>query len=479
MSSKSVPIRRLTPAQNRLIIEIQLLFFLFGLLLMIAGGLRIGIEFVEQIFGTNTEKFKEGIADLVTGKTFTSVPVLLVAIAVFLVGYGLWWSMAALGAKEPPAWHAGRNSLVVLLAVQVGTIFITLWLRSQLLVYVAPLIALIAGFTLWLLVRFSQPDLRLILGAERIARTSPRFAWWFYAIVVFATSTLTVLGLVYAVLTDRIELPLPDVQPGELLYTTTFDSYNDEWDLYNSSKETAQVVVDETGNRRLVLTMVFDKPIWDGIFSLLDRKFRDFDIRLATHQLQSDPNHDNRLGIIFRYRDNKHYYAFEISGDGYYRVVKVEPSDDPNQDAVTEISAWNRTTIPRADQFEPPFPTLVRPGSGNPITTIRDAMNEIRIIARGDKFWFFVNGQPMMLCLKGSTLNSTWSTPTTCAQGNIASYMFQDDDYKQGKIGVLIGHSPNSEFDYPVSIAFDNIVVLGPPSQIAIPNIETSSNSTP
>ena len=38
-------------------------------------------------------------------------------------------------------------------------------------------------------------------------------------------------GLVLAVMTDVIELPVEHPEPGELLFVTTFDDFNDEWDI--------------------------------------------------------------------------------------------------------------------------------------------------------------------------------------------------------------------------------------------------------
>lgn len=473
MASNSIPARRLTPGQNRFILAVQLLFFLSGLLLMVAGGTRVGIEFSEQLFGLNSDTFKDGIANWF-GDTYTSFPILVIGGIAFLVGFGLWWGFTALGAKEPPAWHAGRNGLLALIGMLAALIAVTLWIRSQWLVFVVPSVVLVASLTVWMLIRFSQPDFRLVLGAERITRRPSRYAWILYAAIVIAISTLTVLGLVHAVLTDRIELPLPDVDAGELLYTTTFDSYNDEWDVYDSSKESAQIVPDESANNQLLITMAFDEAETNGIYSLLNRKFRDFDIRVTTTQLQSDEVYDNRLGIIFRYRDDQHYYAFEISGDGYYRLVKIEPSEKEGEDPVTIISTWNQTTIIPDDQFEPPYPTLIRPGSSNEIVEARDRMNEIRIIGKGDKFWFYINGQPMLLCLKGETLNSMWAGPEGCVEGNVATYVFEDDEYKQGKLGFFVGNTRNSNFEFPISIAFDDVIILGPPSRITVPAIQDS-----
>lgn len=473
MDSKNSAIRPLSPPQNRLIIGLQLLFFVAGLWLMLIGGVRVAVEFSQQIFGLSSSRFKEGIATWV-GDTFTSLPLLVIGGAIFLAGYGLWWAMAAVGAKEPPAWQAGRNGLVTLIVTLIGMMFLTLWLRSGLLIVVAPILLLFIALAAWMFTLLSQDEFRLALGAERILRTEPRrYPWLFYGAIVIALSALTVLGLVYAVLTDRIELPLSDTEAGELLYITSFDNYNDEWDIYEGN-ESAQIIADETGNQRLVISMPVETSGSGGIFSLLNRKFRDFDVRVSTTQLQSDPSHDNRIGILFRYRDDKHYYAFEISGDGWYRLVKVE-TDDADAVKVTEVSNWGPTTSFPEDQFEPPYPTIIRPGSDNVIVDNLDAMNEIRIVGQGNQFRFYVNGQAMMLCLKGSTLNSMQRRRPTdpCVEGNEATFVYEDGEYEQGQIGFLVGNTAGSELDYPVTVAFDNVVVLGPAERLHVPDIAT------
>lgn len=463
--------RRTTPLQNRLIALIQFLFFLMGLLLMLGGGARISIEFGRELFGINTGRFKEGLANW-TGDTFTSLPVLAIAILVFGVGYNLWWSAAALGAKTPPAWHAGRNGMLASLAALAGLTGLAVWM-NRFLFYVLPTTILLGALIAVVLVRFSQPDFRLNLGAERIQRTEPRRSWLLYGVLAVAISTLTVLGLVYAVLTDAIELPLPDVGDGELLYLTTFDDYNDEWDLAAQGKYRSEVLNDEQGNPQLVLTMELDpSDAGDGFYSLLNRKFRDFDLRVTTTQLESDAVYDNRFGIIFRYRDDKNYYSFEISGDGNYRLIKAAKDDEaPNGVRVDVISEWHLTTdIRNADG--PPFNTLIRPGMENPIAQPLDAMNELRIVARGSRFWFYVNGEPLLFCLKGSRRVSMWAGAKACVEGNIPTYVFNDADYKQGKLGFFVGTTVNSDPEADVRIAFDNVVILGPPSTIVVPSLD-------
>lgn len=475
MASKNIGLRRLNAEQNRVITVTQLLFFFTGLLLFLFGIVRITLEFGETLTGVNNDALKSGVADWFTGETYTTPIVFVVGIATTMVGYGLLWAVVALGAKERPAWSAGYGGLITTLAALLLIGGLLVWLDVPYLpVFVVMLALLVIGCVL-LLMRFNQADFRLVLGAERINRQGiPTYVWVIYGAIVVGVSILSVLGLVYAVLTDVIELDLSDVPEGELIYLTSFDGFNDEWDIENATDNytSAMIEPDENSDTRLVMTLTPEAG--QGVFTLLDRTVRNFDLRVTTTQLDSDPFHDNAFGVIFGYRDDDTYYQFQISGDGYYRLVKVQPNTDDDSDAdviATEISPWHLTTNTNDDLLvNGSYPTLIRPGRYNPIDDALDTRNEIRIVVRDQKISFFINGEPMPLCLKGSRGSGMW-VGDGCVEGNIFTYTFEDEDYRQGQIGVFVDRTATSDASYPVSIAFDNIVIVGPPDQLDIPTL--------
>ncbi|KAB2866483.1 MAG: hypothetical protein F9K46_02235, partial [Anaerolineae bacterium] len=92
---------------RRLIAGTQVLFFVFGLIFLVVGGLRVALEFYGNI--------KDTVGSL-SIENITSTPTFVVGVLMALLGYGLLWSVAALGAKEPPAWHSGRNGLAGVVA---------------------------------------------------------------------------------------------------------------------------------------------------------------------------------------------------------------------------------------------------------------------------------------------------------------------------------------------------------------------------
>ncbi|MCI0710726.1 MAG: hypothetical protein L0154_11245 [Chloroflexi bacterium] len=445
MSETTSKQRNFTRAQSLQLSAMQFLFFFAGLAFLILGGARI---FLETSGGAVQEA-----AGQVIGPEFVTIPTFIGSIFLVLLGYALFWGWAALGAKEPPAWQIGRNGLIgFLVAITLMTAFVAIERPSSRVSAIIGWIGL-AGLAAFLLYRFNDLDFRLALRAERLRKREIRIFTAFNIIVVLLISSLTVLGLVYAILTDVIELPVQDPEPNELLFVTNFDNFNDEWEIY-PGRNSVEIQEDEIGNPRIVITV--DSGIRnDGVFTFVNRKFGDFDLRVTATQLQSAPDHDNRFGVIFRHRDNENYYIFEISGDGWYRLVKVKEGKDE------DISDWIPTTV-LSDDVGAVNETLIRPGRENTIGESLDASNEIRIVGRDDKFWFYVNGQLLPLCQKGDNLRSLYDEDThECVSDELAPY-FQDNDFKQGRIGLSAGYTPSSSTLDPVQIAFDNLIIVGP-----------------
>lgn len=249
------------------------------------------------------------------------------------------------------------------------------------------------------------------------------------------------LGATLGVLTDWLyEIPVHRPQPGALLYATSFDDLNDEWDRYPGSDsaqimfEAADPAVSPLAGGRLVIT--HGSPNQDEvIWSTLDRKFNDMDLRVTTLLLDG-PVDQNQFGVIFRYRDKKNFYSFRISGDGYYMLSKVK-------NGVQEVlSDWGPSDAIR---------------QGN-------AANEIRVLARGNEFRFFINGQPVQLCLKGRNKYSMWDTSQgagVCFAGGELTTVYRDSAFKQGRVALTAGTLDGSK----IAVAFDDLVIVGPEPQ--------------
>ncbi len=228
---------------------------------------------------------------------------------------------------------------------------------------------------------------------------------------------VALVALILLIRAARAESSPGAPEPGALLYATTFDDFNDEWDLYPGRKS-AQVVSGQ-------LQVNIGVPD-DGAFSWLNRNFSDFD--LTVHATQLAGPDDNGYGVIFRHQDEQHYYHFLISGDGYYQVLRRNGPDV--QADVTTISDWRRSEY---------------------INLGQDARNVIRVVGRGDHLTFYVNGHQLELCLGENAIAST------CEGGELTAVLV-DPTFIYGHVGVAA-----YTFSQPGAlIGFDNMVILGP-----------------
>jgi hypothetical protein len=218
------------------------------------------------------------------------------------------------------------------------------------------------------------------------------------------------------------------VQAGEVAYISTFDDFTDDWSLYQG-RLSAQVT---DSSLQLTADDVFKKP-----FSVTRQHWGDFDLRVHTHPAAGPLN--NGYGVIFRLQDKGNnspddddFYLFLISSDGYYQVVRSIAGDQK------ELSAW----IPSP---------LVNQGLG--------VNNTVGVVAIGDTFRFYVNDQPVQLCIPDDVTGvSTYDERRGgCIGGQMVDTLI-DASIASGKLGVAV-----QTFDEPgVVVNFDNVLVVGP-----------------
>jgi hypothetical protein len=131
-----------------------------------------------------------------------------------------------------------------------------------------------------------------------------------------------------------------------------------------------------------------------------DKRFGDFVLDVDATQV-AGPN-DNTYGVIFRYQDDRNFYRFDISGDGYFAVFKRKDG------------AWSKVQ----DYVE------------SAAVTQGNATNPLQVIAQGNQFTFNVNGETVKT--------------------------FSASDFSSGNIGLTAG----TLFENAgVHIAFDNLTV--------------------
>lgn len=211
--------------------------------------------------------------------------------------------------------------------------------------------------------------------------------------------------------------------PGELLYVSTFDAFNEEWSLYEGrlSAEAADGV----------LRLSVGEPVAFP-YSTVMLHFGDFDMTVQARAVEGPEN--NGFGIVFRQQDADNLYSFLISSDGYYQVSRIVNGDS------RELSTW----IPTSH---------VNQGIG--------AVNTLRVIGRGDEFQFFVNDQPLLLCIPDDpNAQSTYNwLDDTCVDGQMLDTLV-DDSIPTGRLGVAAQTIQGGEVG--VVVEFDNVLVYGP-----------------
>lgn len=207
--------------------------------------------------------------------------------------------------------------------------------------------------------------------------------------------------------------------PGTLLYAASFDSVQDDWEVYAGR---------------------LDASIRDGVlrvengqtdsyaFSVAAARYRDIDLRAKTVGAAGPLN--NGYGVIFRYQNPQNFYAFLVSSDGYYSVLRAADGDQH------WLSNWVDTA-------------LVNQGIG--------AENRLRVIATGDVFRFAINEQPVQVCIPTDPAAESTYVMGSCIEGAMQDAL-QDALLAEGQIGVI-----TLSFAEPDVVAeFDNIVVFSP-----------------
>jgi hypothetical protein len=207
-------------------------------------------------------------------------------------------------------------------------------------------------------------------------------------------------------------------EPGELLYIATFDRFEDEWGLQGLRLE--PVIAD--GVMRFDVNDIVRSP-----YATTKPHFSDFDLRLEARPVSGPLN--NGYGVVFRLQDPQNFYRFLVSSDGFYRVDRM--IDGVEKD----LSTWIKSPVLNA-------------GVG--------VTNWLRVVAVGEQFQFFINNQPVQLCVPDDPAGESTYFLDECVDGTMVD-MLQDDSFASGQIGPAVLTLDEKD----VVIEFDNLVVLG------------------
>jgi hypothetical protein len=105
---------------------------------------------------------------------------------------------------------------------------------------------------------------------------------------------------------------------GDVIFVDDFSTSNENWDIWEKSDESA-VSFFEDG-----LIMIVSKPNLD-IITTNNVSYPDVLIQTAAQKRLG--TNDNAYGIVCRYLNDRNYYGFLISSDGYYGIIKVFEGD--------------------------------------------------------------------------------------------------------------------------------------------------------
>jgi hypothetical protein len=212
--------------------------------------------------------------------------------------------------------------------------------------------------------------------------------------------------------------PVVSAESGAVLFASAFEDAEREWETFEgrlSSRVGGGLLKIDVGTEN---SAPFVPARWH---------FSDFDLRVAAAAVGGPV--ENGYGVVFRLRNAENYYSFIITSDGYYRLAKAVDGTE------REISTY----IP-----------------SEAILTDFGAGNTIRVQGIGDTFRFWINDEPVQLCLADDPDGASTYSGGECFGTMADSYT--DSTHGAGRIG-LIGVSG---MEPDVSVVFDNLVILQP-----------------
>jgi hypothetical protein len=213
------------------------------------------------------------------------------------------------------------------------------------------------------------------------------------------------------------------VPSGQVAYAAAFDGFEDEWTL-NDGRNNASI-----SDGRLLLNVGESGQIF---FAPTRYTFGDVDLMVETGALGGPTN--NGYGVFFRMTDASNYYSFQISSDGFYRLVRRI------NDREFEISTWIRSDL---------------------IMTEFGALNRLRVRAVGSDFQFWINDQSAFLCIPNDPNADSTYAGGACIEGTMQASVY-DPSFQVGRVALgAFTEQTQGEDAINVQVQFDNLVILG------------------
>jgi len=187
---------------------------------------------------------------------------------------------------------------------------------------------------------------------------------------------------------------IPWINQNPVLFKDDFTDQTGGWMTYQDSLSFAGY--EQSGFR--LMTDVPNYQIW----SVPGLSFRNTQIFVQARKIEGID--DNLFGLMCRYQDQAHYYAFVISSDGYFGIYKKIDGQ-----------------LALIDQAHMDFSVAINQGTG---------VNDIQVVCLDDQLVLTVNNRRLL--------------------------QVRDDTLTYGDVGLIAG-----SYETPgVSILFDNFIVL-------------------
>ena len=252
--------------------------------------------------------------------------------------------------------------------------------------------------------------------------------------------TLSLLVIIFVVLLTasrfvaRWQHYIVSGDAGTLLYAASFDGgssegYNSDWAQY-PGRLSAQIA---DSQMQIAIGEV------DGsAYSTALPHFGDFDLHVNA-QLIDGPE-ENGYGVVFRLQnkddnsiEDDSYYVFLISGDGYYRIVRaIDGKPKILSDWIDSAAIHQGVRV----------------------------VNHLRVIAHSDQFRFYINDQPVQLCIPDDPSGVSTYSQNQCIEGKMFDTL-TDDTIPNGQIGMIAQWWADASAQ-PVVAAFDNLLIYAP-----------------
>jgi hypothetical protein len=184
---------------------------------------------------------------------------------------------------------------------------------------------------------------------------------------------------------------------GILLFADDFSSNANDWGI--SGNEIGEINFVYDG-----LDIKVDTPN-SLLWTVTGDQFRDVQIEVDGVLLSGPAN--DAFGVVCRFQDNRHFYGFLVSHDGYYGIFKM-------QDGALILADSGQGLK---------YSEAIRQGG---------VVNHLQAVCKGDTLQLAINGELLSIV--------------------------QDGDYRQGKMGLIVG-------TYEVAgseVFFDNLQVFQP-----------------